>query len=242
MVRFTPLLFAALLGGCASHKIQMEVAPTPAVALQTRTVAVVAQKRECKPVADQLVAELRANDLFVVDPRADVQLTVLTCGVDIGWTLYQESDDDGKERQRADLNGRGHVVVAVGQGGKARAHLVGNGRDGHIGAWRGQGIRDMFRTRKAMQARLTQAVAADVVGQLNPLPQQYTRKLYANAGEGTAKDLHNLAVLAEQSGDLPKAIRLATAALSERPNARIASYVDALERRALTTPDASPSD
>ena len=76
----------------------------------------------------------------------------------------------------------------------------------------------------------------DVWQQLNPMPQQTTRNLYANAGEGTAKDLHNLAVLAEQAGDLPEALRLATAALSERPNARIARYLDALERRAMTTP------
>ena len=72
------------------------------------------------------------------------------------------------------------------------------------------------------------------------MPQQYTRKLYANAGKGTAKDLHNLAVLAEQGGDLREAIRLASAALAERPNARIASYLDSLERRSVTTPARPP--
>ncbi|NCG19995.1 MAG: hypothetical protein GWP91_13390 [Rhodobacterales bacterium] len=240
MVRISPWLCLALLGGCAAHKVQMEVAASPAVALETRTVAVIAQERECKPVADELVAVLRASDLFVVDPHANVQLKVFSCGVDIGWTLYQEVDESGGDRQRADLDGRGHAVVAVTQDGQTRAHLVGNGRDGHIGAWRAQGIRDMFRTRHAMQSRLTQAVAQDVVTQLDPMPQQYTRKLYANAGKGTAKDLHNLAVLAEQGGDLREAIRLASAALAERPNARIASYLDSLERRSVTTPARPP--
>ena len=227
----TALLF--LLAACASRTVQFEVPAAPAVTIETASVAVIAQDRTCREVAKALIDELGRHTEFRVDPRSDVRILVFGCGVDIGWTLHHEVDYTGTDVQQveqADLIGRGHAAISVTQDHAGLAHLVGNARDGHLGA----GMRDMFRSRKAMQGRLTQSVAADLVAQLNPLPVQQDRRIYPRAPQGTARELHTLAVRAEQSGDIALAHQLATAAHAERPTARTADYLAALERRLST--------
>ncbi len=232
MIRSLPLLLAWFgTVGCAHRTVSVEVAPAPAVALDTRTVAVVAQDRECRATADALIQSLDQMASIQVDPRAEVRLLVFGCGLDIGWTLRQEVDATGDRTQsiqKADLTGRGHAVVAVTTPAGTQAHLVGSSRDGHLGSW---GVREMFRTQRAIRQSLTRNLADDLASQLNPLPQQLARRVYPNASEGSARDFHNLAVQAEQRGDLDEALRLARAALEERPTERTATYLHALERR-----------
>ena len=241
MVRFLPALLALCVAGCAPRTVKLEVAPSPAVALEVRTVAVVAQDRECKPIADAIIAQLDRRASITVDPRSDVRLQVFGCGLDIGWTLREEVDATGARTQtirRADLTGRGHAVLAVRTPEGTLAHLVGGSRDGKVGAW---GVDDMFRTRRAMRQSLTVGVAGDLVDQLSPIPQQLARRIYPRANHGSARDLHTQAVLAEQRGDLESAMRLARAALEQRPTERTAAYVRALERR-VASPSTNATD
>lgn len=232
--RFTAMLtLLALVGasGCAKRTVRLEVAPAPAVSLAASTVAVVAQDRECRPIADAIIDELGSKASIEVDPRAETRLLVFGCGLDIGWTLRQEVDATGdrtRSIQKSDLTGRGHAVVAITTAEGTLAHLIGSSRDGVVGSW---GVSDMFRSRRAMRQSLTDGLADDLVDQLNPLPQQLARRVYPNAGEGSARALHNLAVLAEQRGDLTEAVRMARAALEERPTQRSAKYLRELERR-----------
>lgn len=221
------------LGGCASRTVRVEVAPAPAVSLPSSTVAVVAADRECRPMADALIRSLGQRASIAVDPRADTRLLVFGCGLDIGWTLTEEIDATGdrpQSRQRADLSGRGHAVVAITDAHGTQAHILGSSRDGAVGAW---GLQDMFRNRRALRNRLTESVAEDLVGQLNPTTRQIARRVYPNATEGSARELHTRAVVAEQRGDLDEALRLARASLTERPTERAAAYLRALERRVV---------
>lgn len=235
------LIASGGLGGCAHRTVRLEVAPAPAVSLPSSTVAVVAQDRECRPIADAIIDELGSKASIAVDPRAQTRLLVFGCGLDIGWTLRQEVDATGDRTRsidRSDLTGRGHAVVAITTPEGTLAHLVGSSRDGVFGAW---GVSDMFRSQRTMRRSLVDGLALDLVDQLNPLPQQLARRVYPNAVEGSPRELHNLAVLAEQRGDLPEAVRLARAALDERPTERSARYLRELERRAGPLRPAPPS-
>ena len=230
------LALTGTLSGCAHRTVRLEVAPAPAVSLAASTVAVVAQDRECRPIADAIIDQLGRKASIAVDPRVQTRLLVFGCGLDIGWTLRQEVDATGDRTesiQKSDLTGRGHAVLAVTTEHGTLAHLVGSSRDGQVGSW---GVSDMFRSRRAMYGELTEGVARDLVDQLNPLPQQLARRVYPNAGEGTARELHNMAVRAEQRGDLPEAVRLARAAMAERPTERGAHYLRELERRVSPPP------
>jgi hypothetical protein len=235
MERTLHSLIPLLLVGCAARTIALEVPAAPAVALNTQTVAVVAQDRACRPVADALIDEITHHSDFTVNPHSDVRLVVFGCGVDVGWTLHQEVDastENTQTNQSADLVGRGHAAIAVSAAGQPLAHLVGSARDRHLGT----GVTEMFRTRRAMQQRLTLSLADDLVVQLNPLPIQLERRVYPNAGDGSARQLHSLAVLAEQRGHLDEAHRLASDAMDERPSNRAASYLVSLERRLRIQP------
>jgi len=230
MSRLAPLL---LLSWACAHRVPMQVPAAPAVDLSTTTVAVVAQDRECRPVALSLIEQLKESADFQVDYRSEVRLLVFQCNVDIGWSLFHEVDgtSNAPVKQRADVVGRGHAMIAVMTEDGTVAHLVGGARDGHVGLWQRAGLTNMLQTRRAMQRRLTDSVAVDLVSQLNPLPQTLDRWVYPNPEDGSARQLHNLAVLAEQSGDLVEARRLAQAAVDQKPTSRSEVYLESLERR-----------
>jgi len=99
------------------------------------------------------------------------------------------------------------------------------------GGWRDAPIRDTIERTRSAQRYLVDAVAIDLATQLSPVPQLVQRRLYPNANPDTARDLYNQAVLAEVSGDIDEALRLARAAHDERPSPRAASYLSELERR-----------
>ncbi len=225
----TTILMSCALLACAP-RVRVEVAAAPAVAIGVTSVAVVARDRECRPIADAMIADLKAEALIQVDPRSPVKLMVFDCAVDLGWTVYQEVDG-ADERRRADVEGRGHAVMAVETPYGTVAHVIGNAREGHLGSWKNRPIRDMLQTRSTIQRRLTSSVASDLVQQLNHQPQQVVRRLYPNADDGSAKQLTHLAVLAEQRGDLAEAIELASEAHLTDPSDRTAEYLASLQRR-----------
>lgn len=233
MVRWFPVLLA-LVSGCAHRTVRVDVAPTPAVSLPASRVAVVAQDRACRPVADALIAALRERAAFEVDPRADLRLLVFGCGLDVGYVLREEVDATGPRSEsirKLDLTGRGRAVLAVTEGQETLAHLVGSGRDGHQGGW---GAVAPFQTRNALLRSLTEAVAADLATQLSPLPQQLARRVYPNATPGSARGLHTLAVRAELRGDLDAATRFAREAAARRPSDRARAYLASLEQQPAT--------
>jgi len=225
------LLLFFLLPACGP-KVQVQVPATPAVALDVSSAAVVARDRECRPIADAMIAGLKNSAHIAVDPRAQIKLMVSDCAVDIGWTVHQEVDGSASsERQRADIQGRGHALLSVETPYGTVAQVIGSAREGHLGSWRSRGLHDMLRTRSTVQRRLTHSVASDLVQQLNNQPHQISRRVYPNADDGTAKQLTSLAVLAEQRGDLSEAIALAEQAHDAEPTERTASYLASLQRR-----------
>jgi len=224
-------LLLSLLPACAP-KVHVQVPATPAVALGLSSAAVVARDRECRPIADAMIAGLKTDARIEVDPRAQIKLMVSDCAVDIGWTVHQEVDGSAaSERQRADIQGRGHAVLAVETPYGTVAQVIGSAREGHLGSWRNRGLHDMLRTRSTVQRRLTHSVANDLVQQLSTQPHQITRRVYPHADTGTAKQLTNLAVLAEQRGDISEAISLAEKAHQASPSDRTADYLASLQRR-----------
>jgi hypothetical protein len=227
------LLFLATLTACGP-KVHVKVPATPAVALGVSAVAVVARDRECRPVADAMLADLRSDARIDIDPRAQIKLMVSDCAIDIGWTVHQEVDGNGSaaiERERADIQGRGHALLSVDTPYGTVAQVIGSAREGHLGSWKSRGLNDMLRTRSTVQRRLTHSVATDLVQQLNAQPQEIARRIYPHANQGTAKQLTHLAVLAEQRGDLSEAISWAKQAHVTHPNERTAEYLAALQQR-----------
>lgn len=232
---------ALLLAGCAA-KVQVQPVATPAVALEAPTVAVVAGDKRCRPFAQRLIEALErgSDDGLRVDPRSDLRLVLFSCG--IGHELLVKHDNAAPPRAR--LDGRAHAVVAITDQGRTTAHLLGTSRAAAAADLRGQ--RGLSALGRSLSSRLVDAVAVDLAQQLQPSAYPITRRVYPRAPDGTARNLHTLAVAAEASGDLDRAYALARAAQRERPNARAARYVQELERRFLShaglppTPDPGP--
>ncbi|MBW2255731.1 MAG: hypothetical protein JRI25_14170 [Deltaproteobacteria bacterium] len=222
----------AALAGCA-HKVQVEVLAVPAVALRWESpkIAVVVQDRDCRDVADALVEELNAVEGLEVDPRADVRLRILRCGrshsADIDIRVEGEQD-----RRRVLMEGRAHALLAVYVDGEPQAHLIGSARHFDDSAW---GDINMLGRRRSMDRALTQILAQDLATQVSPMPRIAERRVHPRAPEGTARRFYHDAVLAELSGDLFEAHRLAMKAWQERPTARTAAYLSELEARLYQT-------
>jgi hypothetical protein len=237
------VLSAALLvglSGCA-HRVVVEVAAAPAVAIDASAVAVVSKDRECRGVANALVQQLNAIDGLRVDPRADLRIDVFSCGENYELTLVSEGDDaSGETRSRARLDGRSYAVLMTSSSQGVFAHLIGSSQGGASTGWEDHGSTGLLRLRRDTQKRLAHDVAADLTAQLNPAPEHVARRVYPNAPEGTARELHTLAVLAERAGDLETAYYLAEAAHSEQPNARRADYLAELRRRRQRTSSPRP--
>ena len=76
-----PTLFALTLAGCIAQ-VRLELPPSPAVALHTDTVAVVAHDRSCQMAADAVALELTKSSYLVVDPRSSLRVELLGCAAD----------------------------------------------------------------------------------------------------------------------------------------------------------------
>jgi hypothetical protein len=233
------LAAVAALSGCA-HKVRVEVPAAPAVALRWEgpKIAVVAQDRDCRDVADALVAELNAVDGLEVDPRAEVQLRVQRCGRSrsVHIDIRVEGDQD---RRRVLMEGRAHALVAVYDEGQPQAHLIGSARHFDNSAW---GDIDVLGRRRSMDRALTAILARDLATQVSPKPRVTERRVHPRAPEGTARRFYHDAVLAELSGDLIEAHRLAMKAWQERPTDRTAAYLHELETRLQRSGSSPPHD
>lgn len=233
------LASCAMLTGCTS-RVRLELPASPAVALHTDTVAVVANDRACQQAADAVALELTKSSYLAVDPRSSLRIELLGCAADQALTMEQEQSEDGHRRSRVRVETRAHAAVSVSEHGRVLAHLIAAGEDEGASPWStvvplGRG-RPLVQARQQASRRVQQDLARDIVQQLNPLPTLVSRKVWPNAPAGTARELTTLAVLAEQQGDLGRALELAQAAWQRDPNPRTASYIEELKRRLSEIP------
>lgn len=213
--------------------VALEVPPSPAVALRSDALSVVARERECQPHADALATELARSGWVTVDPTAPLRLQVFGCGQDERWTVEATDGPDGA-RRRASVEARAHAVVLVQDQGRVVAHLIGAGR--------GDGAQDRDAGRpprlgRTSRQRAIEDLARDLSRQISPLPSLVSRRVWPNAPDDTSRGLTTRAVAAEREGDLLTALRLAEAAFAEDPNPRTSGYLASLRRRA-TEPSA----
>ena len=228
-------LVAVASVGCA-HTVHVEHAPAAALAVPVERVAVVARDRECRPVADALITELRERDLvgtlsgarITVDPRAAMRIDLVACGEAYQATLVQRAGGGSAEQTRSTVDGRGHAVAVIRTGENVHAHLIGAGREGRVGGWAAGDSLPALNA--AVHRALATAVARDLADQIAPVPTLVERRVWPNAADGTARRFHSLAVNAERDGDLQAAYDLARAAYRERPSERQAAYIAELAR------------
>jgi len=220
-------VLALLLAACAAT-IRVEVPASPAVSVSVDRVAVVAHDRRCQPAADALAQQLRKSGWTEVRPDAPIRLVAFSCGSDD--ELLLEHEDDGTvDRRRTSVEARAHAVVAVHDGERVLAHLIGAGRDEVASSWTRR--TPLSRLRKTARDRAYDDLARDLAQQINPLPTLVERRVYPNAHGGTSRELTTLAVRAEQSGDLAAALSYAEAAWTSDPNPRTLGYLEDLRRR-----------
>jgi hypothetical protein len=149
--------------------------------------------------------------------------------------LQASSGGEVRERRRVTVNGRAHAVVAVIVDGEALAHLIGTGQSTAIGGWdRGNTVQ----LRRSIERELTNSVVLDLSDQIRPVPRLVQRRVFPNASDGSARQLHTLAVRAELAGDIFRAHEFASAAHDAAPSRQSASYLSELDRRLNLT--ASP--
>lgn len=229
-MRILPVLLT-LLVGCAA-KVQVQVQPTPAVRIEDDTIAVVAGDRRCRPFADALLEEFARLDGLRVHPRSDLRVVVFSCG-SYQQVVVDERVEGLEQHGLAGIDGRAHAVVAVSDGGRVVAHLLGTSRAGLASDIDRSGP-DLPAMGRTVRQKLVDAVATDLALQLNPDSHRVTRRVYPKAPEGSARNLYTRAVAAEAEGDLERAYALAVTAARERPTQRTSRYVLALERQLST--------
>jgi hypothetical protein len=207
--------------GCAP-KVKIEHPAQPALQIDATSVAVVSHDRECRDIADELATHLNENGLRV-DPRAAVRLDLYGCGqsFETKVEVSQRADQQGvsSDERRATVEGRGHAAVNVTVHGETEATLIGSGSQLATGSWQNRDIREVLDMRRGVDKHITQAVARDLAEQISPMPTLVSRRVYSMA-IGNGGRLHNQAVQAELSGDIPRAHTLALAALASRPGHR----------------------
>ncbi|MBT3220118.1 MAG: hypothetical protein HN348_13595 [Proteobacteria bacterium] len=207
----------------------------PAVQLDTTTVAVVAADRSCRPIADRLVQRLNEVEGLRVDPQSEVRLNVNSCGESYETSVFvnQEVSSGGtisSDRRRAVIEGRGHAVVTVQIGDDVQAHIIGSGNRVSFGTWHDRELHNTLEMRQVVQRRIGESVADDLAEQLSPVATIAARRVFPNAPLGSARQLHTLAVQAEQSGDIQRAREFAQAALAAKPTTRERVYIEQLDR------------
>ena len=232
------------LTGCASRTVHVEIPALPAVELAADTVSIVSTDKGCKPTADALAARLALAPGIQVDPRSGVRLRLDECGTSYESVVFVNDlpDNEMGETRRLTLEGRAFAMVEVEVEGQHQATLVGSSRQGSFQHQERVGLWDLLALRRNVDRRLSQALVEDLVRQISPFPTLAQRRVYSNPSPGTARELHNRAVMAEQHGDLDEAWRLAQLAYDAHPRGRIAAYRAALEfRRAQPIPpDTAP--
>ena len=233
--------------GCA-HRVSWEVQPVPTYTLPaapTTMLAVVADGRQCKAVADAVAASLNTRPGVKVSSEAAIRLIVQNCDQGQETTLEVEMGGQsasgfngtgavvGGDRRRYTLHGWSAAEMTVISPSGNEVILSGTADQTVRSSWVGDADMDVPRAITLADA-LAKEVAANLANQLAPLPVSLHRRLYADAAPGSAKDLHNRAVSAEQAGDLVGALDLARQAQAVDPSRAAADYLDELRAHAVT--------
>lgn len=201
-------------------------------------VTVVALDRPCKRAADELVEVLAARPGVRVVSGAPVQLGLSRC--DEGASMNVEVDFrtssgvgsaqqvEGKTFRRlswatAELSIRDNA--GVGTPTPVRVERTDRGSSGDDGSL---DIPAAMEGREALRRELAHTLADQVA----PLPETIRRMVYRDPEPGTARQLHNQAVEAEQAGDLQRALDLAREAYAANPSPAALALVQDLRAHA----------
>ena len=114
-----------LLLACATAPVTWKVHPDPVLEVDTTRVAVAADSRECREVADALIETLGARPGVRIDPAATTSLLVTDCAVSTQPTVEVQhlggSDDPMapgfEEQRRVVVDGQGSARVVVTSNG-----------------------------------------------------------------------------------------------------------------------------
>lgn len=229
---------------CAHH-VSWEVQPRPSYSLPAESggvsVAVVTNGRACKAIADELVRALGTRIGVAVNPGASIRLEVRNCDRGQERTMEFEVDafDAGgfqgatTARRRYTIRGWAAADMAVISPAGSSVVLSGSANRTVHSPWTADDDLDVNRS-IGLAEDLSNDVAANLANQLVPLPVALRRKVYTEAPPGSARDLHNRAVAAEQAGDLVAALGLARQAQAQEPSRAGAEYLQALQAHAVT--------
>lgn len=240
MGRCLPLLVLPLLG-CVHH-VSWQVQPRATFNLPSDdggiAVAVVSNGRECKPVADALVSAISHRDGVTVRADAPIRLEVRNCDRGQERTIEFQVDGMGLEgpttdRRRYTVRGWSAADMAVISPSGSSVVLSGAANRTVYSPWTAEDDLDVNRS-IGLVDELAGDVAENLANQLAPAPIALHRTVYTDAPPGSARDLHNQAVAAEQAGDLLAALRLARLAQVKDPARVNAEYLEALQSHAVT--------
>ena len=223
----------SLLFACAPH-VSWQVQPAASYTLPSLEVTVVAGDRSCKRVADELVSALASRPGVVVRPDAEQRLEVRGCDerldttVEIQAYYFGYGADAGQDERRYTMRGVAGAELWIGGG----TRLIGAAERRLRGPWVKDGDLDIPRA-LVLRDGLRRDLAMDLADQVAPLPETIRRMVYLDPEPGTARELHNAAVTAEQTGDLNEALRLAKAAYAAEPTRSRMRLIQALEAHAV---------
>ncbi len=233
---------AALFGlvwtvGCA-HRVAWQIQPAPGLALPSLKLAVIAEDRGCKEVADALVATLRARPGVDVDPAAPVQLRVGGCDYEVLSTLDMAITEmattasgmsQALEHRRYLIDGWATASMTI-VSADLPPHKVEVGAERHdLTPW---SLDAKLPVSGRLDGPLSRDLAWGLADTIAPLPETLRRRLYADPEPGTARALHNRAVEAEREGKLDLALQLAREAYAADPSAAALSLIEELQAHA----------
>ena len=227
----------SLLLACATAPVTWKVQPDPVLEIDTTRIAVVADSRDCREVADALIETLGARPGVRIDPSANTSLLVTECLVSTQPTVEVKhlggSDDPMArgfdEQRRVVVDGQGSARVVVTSNGVHLSDLRVKASASEASPWSDDAV-PAARV-YAVDQQLVDGLVDEVADALVPLPVDLERRIYKDPEPGTARSLHNQAVAAEATGDVRGALDLARTSYAANPTARSARYIDALEAR-----------
>lgn len=232
MVRLLLTASPLILIGCTSS-MRVEVSPIPTVDLATTSVSVVANDRECRAIANELVRTLREQYRFLVTPLSPIHLSLSDCGssyeTNISVTQSVSPDKFLADTRKVSMIGHAHASLTVNAFGSIQAYSIGTGIQENIIGRHGESLVTL---RRVTSENLNTLVAEDLASQVSPVPKEVARRVFPKARDHTARGLHTLAVKSEAVGAFEAALEYARAAHSQRPTHQSQAYVAELDRRA----------
>lgn len=225
------------LFACTTARISWEVTPPPEVTVDTTRIAIAAEERECRAVADALIDSLGARPGVRIDPAASTWLLVTECEVSshpVVEVQHQGGAVDAwsaefEEQRRVVVEGQGSATIVIYSNGVELTSLPVESQASESSPWSEESVPSA--RLYAVDQQVVAGLADEVADSLVPLPVGLERRIYKDPEPGTARSLHNQAVAAEASGDLHGALDLAREAYAANPNPHGARYIDELEAR-----------